>query len=79
MFNRHLFKVILGFCGVIIFGLISLVFIDSLKGRDVDVKAEVPVVEIESSTKIPIDTKSTQTTTTKKPAPNTKSPTNKTP
>lgn len=77
MFNGHLFKVILGFCGVIVFGLISLVFIDSLKERDVDIKAEAPIVETQANPAV--DSKSTQNTTTKKPVPNTKSPTNKTP
>lgn len=30
MFNKHLFTVILGFCGMILLGLISLTIIDSL-------------------------------------------------
>jgi hypothetical protein len=34
MFNRHLVKVILGFCGMILFGLISLVVIDSFKDKE---------------------------------------------
>ncbi len=40
MFNKHLLKVILGFCGVIILGLISLVFIESFKEDPVAVKVE---------------------------------------
>ncbi len=34
MLTRHSFKVLLGFCGVILIGLISLVFMDSLKTKD---------------------------------------------
>ncbi len=34
MFNKHLLKVIIGFCGMIILGLILLVFIDSFKTKD---------------------------------------------
>lgn len=68
MFNSHLFKVIIGFCGVIVLGLISLVFIDSLKERDIGVKAEIPVVETQASTQTPTDSKSTKPTTTAKPS-----------
>ena len=52
MFNKHLLKVILGFCGVIILGLVSLVFIDSCKEERATVKAENPVPDA-SVTKIP--------------------------
>ena len=31
MFNKHLLKVIIGFCGMITLGLVSLVIIDSFK------------------------------------------------
>lgn len=31
MFDKHFVKVVLGFCGVIVVGLILLVVIDSLK------------------------------------------------
>jgi hypothetical protein len=34
MFKSHLFKVLIGFCGMILLGLISLVVIDSFKGVD---------------------------------------------
>jgi hypothetical protein len=33
MFSRHLLKVIVGFCGMIIFGLICLVIVDSFKDK----------------------------------------------
>lgn len=39
MFNSHLFKVLVGFCGMIIIGLISLVIINSLKISDTNPKA----------------------------------------
>jgi hypothetical protein len=79
MFNGHLVKVIVGFCGVIILGLISLVFIDSLKEKDNDAKAEAPIVETQAATKTPVDSKTTSTTPTKKPTPTKKSSINKTP
>lgn len=59
MFNSHLLKVILGFCGVIILGLISLVFIDSLKEKD-NTTAQAPIVETEISTKSTADLKNTK-------------------
>lgn len=34
MFTKHLFRVVIGFCGMIILGLISLVVIDYYKGKD---------------------------------------------
>lgn len=34
MFSKHLVKVIIGFCAVIVIGLVSLVFIDSMKDKD---------------------------------------------
>jgi hypothetical protein len=34
MVNSHFFKVLIGFCGMILLGLISLVIIDSLKQKD---------------------------------------------
>ncbi len=34
MFNKHLFKVIIGFCGMIILGLVSLVVIDHYKNKE---------------------------------------------
>jgi hypothetical protein len=40
MFTRHLFKTIAGFCGMILFGLVSLVVIDHYKGKE-EVKAPV--------------------------------------
>jgi hypothetical protein len=33
MFDRHVLKVIIGFCGMILLGLISLVIIDSLQPK----------------------------------------------
>ncbi|MEI7689255.1 MAG: hypothetical protein WCI91_03685 [Candidatus Nomurabacteria bacterium] len=33
MLDKHSFKVILAFTGVILLGLISLVYIDSMKGK----------------------------------------------
>ncbi len=51
MFNSHLLKVILGFCGVILAGLISLVIIDSFKDKDVVVRAEAPTAGTYQNTK----------------------------
>lgn len=39
MFNKHLFTVILGFCGMILVGLISLTIIDSLTRDQTDQQA----------------------------------------
>lgn len=82
MFNGHLLKVIVGFCGVIILGLISLVFIDSFKEKDIDKKAKAPIIETQAATKTPVDSRTTKpvsTTPTKKSTPTTKSSTSKTP
>jgi len=42
MFNSHLVKVIVGFCGMILLGLISLTIIDSLQQKDQQPNASVP-------------------------------------
>ncbi len=47
MFNRHLLKVIIGFCGMIVFGLILLVFIDSFKTKD------DPTLQVTENKKMP--------------------------
>ncbi len=44
MFNKHLFKVIAGFCGMIILGLILLVIIDSYQPKN-KVSKVVPEVQ----------------------------------
>ena len=40
MFTKHLWKTLAGFCGMILFGLVSLVVIDHYKGKE-EVKAPV--------------------------------------
>jgi hypothetical protein len=75
MFNGHLLKVILGFCGVIIIGLISLVFIDSLKERDNQTtNAQNEMVETKATSQIPTNSKSPTTSTVKKTTPIKKTP-----
>ncbi len=51
MFNSHLLKVLVGFCGVILLGLISLVIIDSMKEKDKT--ATAPQTTISTSTTLP--------------------------
>lgn len=75
MFNGHLLKVILGFCGVIIIGLISLVFIDSLKERDNQTtNTQNEMVETKATSQIPTNSKSPTTSTVKKTTPIKKTP-----
>ena len=54
MFNRHLLKVILGFCGMILVGLILLVVINSYKNDTSDQQAQVPIVTPPPVNKVPI-------------------------
>lgn len=42
MLTKHLFKTIVGFCGMILIGLISLVLIDNYQGKEEE--AQIPVV-----------------------------------
>lgn len=75
MFNKHLFKVIIGFCVVILFGLISLVVLNSLKDdaamkANSQAEAVLPPVEVNNTNKSTIQNKTpikkpTTTTTTK--------------
>lgn len=66
MFSSHLIKVIVAFCGMIVFGLASLVIIDSFKDKEEDqvaspVVAE-PVVLPKTEVKIPTKTPAKKTT-----------------
>lgn len=47
MFTKHLFKVIIGFCGMILLGLITLVVFDTYKEADKKPAAviQTPVIE----------------------------------
>lgn len=46
MFSKHLLKVIIGFCGMIIFGLVSLVIVDSFKEENKSqMVTPAPVIE----------------------------------
>lgn len=75
MFNGHLLKVILGFCGVIIIGLISLVFIDSFKERgNQTTNTQNEMVETKATSQIPTNSKSPTTSTVKKTTPTKKTP-----
>ncbi|MDE2030813.1 MAG: hypothetical protein KGI58_00935 [Patescibacteria group bacterium] len=60
MFNKHLFKVVIGFCGMIIIGLVVLVVIDSFKQEDNPVNV---------STQVQADTASKTATSTNAPLP----------
>jgi hypothetical protein len=53
MFSTHLFKVIASFCGVILFGLISLVIIDSLKNKEATALQNTPTVKTTNSITLP--------------------------
>jgi hypothetical protein len=50
MFNKHLFKVIAGFCGMILLGLISLVIINSLKSNNVQAQKTTVLPSVEAQT-----------------------------
>ena len=54
MFNKHLFKVIAGFCAMIIVGLVSLVVIDSFKGKEQKASSATAVEEAPVSTTLPL-------------------------
>lgn len=43
MFSKHLLKVIIGFCGMIIFGLVTLVIVDSFKDKGAVAAVNSPV------------------------------------
>ncbi|MCE9517737.1 hypothetical protein K8Q96_01905 [Candidatus Nomurabacteria bacterium] len=53
MFNKHLIKVILSFCGMILLGLITLVVINSLNEKNI-VKEQAGKVSPESEVNKPV-------------------------
>lgn len=56
MFSKHLLKVIIGFCGMIILGLATLVVIDSFKDEEQNQQATAPSVENTNPVKVPVKT-----------------------
>lgn len=54
MFTKHLLKVIIGFCGMIIFGLVSLVVIDHFKSTEKEATAITPTPEVKVLPKTPV-------------------------
>lgn len=53
MFSKHLLKVIIGFCGMIILGLATLVIIDSFKDKKINEDANISPVNVENSKQTP--------------------------
>lgn len=71
MLSSHLFKVVIGFCGMILLGLILLVVIDSYKPKNK--VSEVVVPEVQATNNTTPQSKSVTTPSIKKPNPQKKS------
>lgn len=56
MLSKHLLKVIIGFCGMIILGLVTLVIVDSLKDKGKPAQASPVVLPVATPapTKVPV-------------------------
>lgn len=62
MFTKHLFKVIVGFCGMILLGLITLVVFDTYKEADRTPSAVIQTPVIETSVTQPQQAQKQKTT-----------------
>lgn len=60
MFNKHLFKVILGFCGMIILGLGFLVIIDSMRDKPKADENKVNLPRVQAETEVKATNKATR-------------------
>lgn len=69
MFTKHLLKVIIGFCGMIIFGLFSLVIFDSIKDKNQSATV-TPALKVVPPAVKEAPKPQTKTTTNKAPVKN---------